>query len=718
MHSDTSGTEPPQPLFELTPLTAEQAEAYSGLLDYGCQVVLCSSKKSPTWIGWQKKTPTYDDLWHHDGPIALIPASRHLVVFDCDSGTPDDIAAFAREYPPIVQLPSRQPGRWHFFYPATRLIKNSWFGWRSVSGDVRSQAGYVVLWRDNAQRLLEALMDPNPTSTQAPLHLIQKTPPQTRAKPAPQRTSTSDPEPPRGGSGSPGPIHFDQLRNWAYRTPRGTDREAWDLRVADESRRLNEDLPVPLTLAEVEYTAAAVAEWVWNKMPAEYLAKGGEWTTDLARQKGLASGAKRRKGTALEHDRTPWVAEGISRRTWLRRRASTSDAPTIPKTAAPHLALGISPDAWRQRLSRTRAGTYRGAKKGVHPWDYLAIGEAEWWEYYAPGAPCHPAPEPAKNCHKFGTEQIGGQRDRRDRREGIGGGVETTGDPGRGVGPAPEKPQQIKMSSDQSSDQVSRPVTKKVPTPKEGVDKKADIDSKSKAAMRKMAKEIIVDEYLSLREAAYELALLHCGGIPHGLRRPMMPYPEYDRSNAKHRQKYAIAMSEKAKHDLGIAEELYAREHALGLVPRGVPPWREFTESWVPDDILVEQYLQDRREWISETRHFWRRELAGEYAIDQAVLLDRDKPTRNCLAAECRQLAQESDVLCNGCRGLASALTQCPHCGESESKLLLAGQRMCPTCTMATPEQLTTRTNALVVAWDQLRTETFRPPVQRHHLPC
>ena len=34
---------------------------------------------------------------------------------------------------------------------------------------------------------------------------------------------------------------------------------------------------------------------------------------------------------------------------------------------------------------------------------------------------------------------------------------------------------------------------------------------------------------------------------------------------------------------------------------------------------------------------------------------------------------------------------------------------------MATPEQLTTRTNALVVAWDQLRTETFRPPVQRHH---
>ena len=293
MHSDTSGTEPPQPLFELTPLTAEQAEAYSGLLDYGCQVVLCSSKKSPTWIGWQKKTPTYDDLWHHDGPIALIPASRHLVVFDCDSGTPDDIAAFAREYPPIVQPPSRQPGRWHFFYPATRLIKNSWFGWRSVSGDVRSQAGYVVLWRDNARRLLEALMDPNPTSTQAPLHLIQKTPPQTRAKPAPQRTSTSDPEPPRRRSGSPGPIHFDQLRNWAYRTPRGTDREAWGLRVADESRRLNEDLPVPLTLAEVEYTAAAVAEWVWNKMPGEYLAKGGEWTTDLARQMGLASGDRR-----------------------------------------------------------------------------------------------------------------------------------------------------------------------------------------------------------------------------------------------------------------------------------------------------------------------------------------------------------------------------------------------------------------------------------------
>ena len=712
MQPETSGPERTHPLFEITPLTADQAEAYADLVADGCQVVLCTAQKSPTWVGWQKKTPAYEDVWHHDGPIALIPASRRLVVFDADAGTADDIAAFAREFRPLVQLPSRQPGRWHFFYPTTKLIKNSWFQWRGVSGDVRSHAGYVVLWGDNARGLLEALMDPNQTSTQAPLHLIQKTPPQTRAKLAPQRTSTSDPEPPRGRSGSPGPIRFDRLRQWAYRTPRGTDRAAWGLRVAAEARRLNEDLPDPLPMVEVASMAASVAERVWNTLPGHYLAKGGEWTTELARQMGLASGVKRRKGTALEHDRTPWAAEGISRRTWFRRRASTSDTPTIPKAPAPHLALGISEDAWRQRLSRARAGTYRGAKKGVPPWDYLAIGEAEWWEYYAPGAPCHPAPAPAKNCHKNGTEQIGG---RRAEGEGVGGGGDTTVDPGRGVERAPKKPHQVKMSSDQ----VSRPLTKKVPTAGKSVDKKADIDPQRRDAMRRMRdmeREIIVDEYLQLRDLAYALEL-RCRGVePHGLRQPMMPYPEYDGSNAKHRQRYAIARSQKAKHDLGIAGELYAREHALGLVPR-VSPWRDVVEHWDPSDSFVDQYLQDRREWMQETRHYWRKELAEEYAIDQAVLLVRDEPTRNCLAPECRELAQESDVLCNGCRGLASALTQCPNCGEWESKLLLTAQPECPTCTMSTPEQRATRTNALVASWNLLRTETRRAPVRRH-LPC
>ena len=37
--------------------------------------------------------------------------------------------------------------------------------------------------------------------------------------------------------------------------------------------------------------------------------------------RGLKSGMARRKGTPLEHDRTPWETEGVSRRTWYRHQA-------------------------------------------------------------------------------------------------------------------------------------------------------------------------------------------------------------------------------------------------------------------------------------------------------------------------------------------------------------------------------------------------------------
>ena len=93
-----------------------------------------------------------------------------------------------------------------------------------------------------------------------------------------------------------------------------------------------------------------------------------------------------------------------------------------------------------------------------------------------------------------------------------------------------------------------------------------------------------------------------------------MPFPEYVGSDPKHRQRYAIEMRQKAKHDMEIAHELYAKERALELVP-DVPPW----EQGDPDDILVDGYLEDRREWMRETRHFWRRDLADEYVIDRVL---------------------------------------------------------------------------------------------------
>ena len=60
---------------------------------------------------------------------------------------------------------------------------------------------------------------------------------------------------------------------------------------------------------------------IWNYM--------GQWRTERSRlqaergrQGGIKSGQARRKGTALEHNREPWKALGISRSTWFRRQAA------------------------------------------------------------------------------------------------------------------------------------------------------------------------------------------------------------------------------------------------------------------------------------------------------------------------------------------------------------------------------------------------------------
>ena len=47
---------------------------------------------------------------------------------------------------------------------------------------------------------------------------------------------------------------------------------------------------------------------------------------------GLRSGLARRKGTALEHDRAPWEAEGISRAWWYRKRQQSKCESTLVKS--------------------------------------------------------------------------------------------------------------------------------------------------------------------------------------------------------------------------------------------------------------------------------------------------------------------------------------------------------------------------------------------------
>ena len=99
---------------------------------------------------------------------------------------------------------------------------------------------------------------------------------------------------------------------------------SWGLRIEDDALRAwalhrNRGLSRPLDESEVEGIVASVMRY-----RARWRARGHKQSF-VSRQaaRGRASGAARRRGTALEHERQPWIAAGVSRATWYRRGRET-----------------------------------------------------------------------------------------------------------------------------------------------------------------------------------------------------------------------------------------------------------------------------------------------------------------------------------------------------------------------------------------------------------
>ena len=92
------------------------------------------------------------------------------------------------------------------------------------------------------------------------------------------------------------------------------------------ARTLNREFSVPLADAEVRGVWRSVCRY-----RARWRVQGHQqaWLFRQAargRKGGSASGEARRAGTPLEHDRAPWAALGVSRRTWYRH-LSDGDLP-------------------------------------------------------------------------------------------------------------------------------------------------------------------------------------------------------------------------------------------------------------------------------------------------------------------------------------------------------------------------------------------------------
>ncbi|MFC0269833.1 replication initiation protein [Kushneria aurantia] len=111
---------------------------------------------------------------------------------------------------------------------------------------------------------------------------------------------------------------FERLRQWAYKAIRQgwPDADRWHEAVLVRARAYN-DFDTPLPDSEVKATARSVAKWTHAHLsPAGF----SQRQAAQGRKGGVRSGQVRREGSAAESQ--PWVALGISRATYYRRKAA------------------------------------------------------------------------------------------------------------------------------------------------------------------------------------------------------------------------------------------------------------------------------------------------------------------------------------------------------------------------------------------------------------
>jgi hypothetical protein len=114
---------------------------------------------------------------------------------------------------------------------------------------------------------------------------------------------------------------FDWLRGYAYRNIRHFKGDVrnfvlWQSHLNNKALQRNGDFLHPLDPREVWHIAKSVSKWTWRLFDLE--ASDARFR-ELQAARGRRSGEVRRRGSISEAQ--PWLAEGISRATWYRRRS-------------------------------------------------------------------------------------------------------------------------------------------------------------------------------------------------------------------------------------------------------------------------------------------------------------------------------------------------------------------------------------------------------------
>ena len=192
---------------------------------------------------------------------------------------------------------------------------------------------------------------------------------------------------------------FDTVRYWAYSAIRGNWKpegaELWAQAVYEHCMEANQFIN-PLGERELRCIARSIAKWTWKRFrPGEFAAwqkrriekrwgvrmpqgvamlVGGASTAEVATALHVhATTARRWRRRALPEEKTvselkPWESEGISRRTWYRRRQVRQNLAQNEHTIS---------DNSRQAVHK--GGTPETQGKALKPWVLEGISRSTWY---------------------------------------------------------------------------------------------------------------------------------------------------------------------------------------------------------------------------------------------------------------------------------------------------------------------------------------------------
>lgn len=255
----------------------------------GFHFVLCNPDKTPLeGYSWKRRRSLKAVLAHvkAGGLVGIVPASGGYAVLDVDEGQLESIGNFLANFPPAALVPSRQPGRFHIWYPDSTADRGNanWIAEEyAIGGQIRAAAGYVCLHGPAAAALVQQFDNPGGIPWRfADLPLSYPAgedgggPP---SSPAELRAAFDDGD-------WLGPISeslgrqlatiqkgrrnqnlFDFTRKRAYKAVFSFDTaQDFTGAVADFLERANAYLPLPEESNRIGYTGKSIAKWTWRNI--------------------------------------------------------------------------------------------------------------------------------------------------------------------------------------------------------------------------------------------------------------------------------------------------------------------------------------------------------------------------------------------------------------------------------------------------------------------